>query len=532
MKDAECMPYRETGYFSNLILDYLDEKDELKEFVSDFPSLDAFKNRIKARESFSQSHRFNLQSSFKAQYEEAGIKLNAALEDNLDLLSRADTFTVTTGHQLNILSGPLYFIYKIVGAINLAKRLKSAYPDKNFLPVYWMASEDHDFEEISFINLFGGKLKWQNSLNGAVGPMPTFGMGKVIDELESHLGPGNKAAEIIQIFRDAYHEQPDLSKATRYFVHQLFKDEGLLILDANRAELKKAMIPHFKKDLIEHSLHREVENQSESLQKNYFAQVHPRPINLFYLMPGIRERIEKVDGKWKVLNTSFEFNEAELLAELEKHPERFSPNVVLRPLYQEVILPNLAYIGGGGELAYWFQLKAMFDLQDVPFPILMLRNSVLLYAEKWANRLQDLHLEPRDLFQNLDDLKANYLKQRFPEDADLNRFDAIIDSMFSDLEKIAELTDESMMGAVNAQRQKQLNGIENLRKKLIRSEKRKHKELMEKLERVHEALFPKGSLQERHDNLSQYYADYGPQLIQSLLDALDPLDFRFSLLRL
>ncbi len=532
MKEVECIPYRETGYFNDLILDYLDQKDSIKKFISDFPDLQAFKARMEAKQDFSPQFRNTLVASLKEQYEECSIEINGLLKDNIESLSLTNTFTVTTGHQLNILSGPLYFIYKIVSTINLAKKLKAEYPDQNFVPIYWMASEDHDFEEISFINLFGGKLRWHNNLKGAVGEMPPFGFGKVIDELEEHLGPGLQAAEIVQIFRDAYHENPNLSQATRYLVNKLFAEQGLVVVDANRKDLKQLMLPHFKKDLFSNEIHEAVSSQSDELEQAYFTQVFPREINLFYLQPGSRERIERKGDKWLVLNTEIQFTAAELEAELEAYPERFSPNVVLRPLYQEVILPNLAYIGGGGELAYWFQLKSMFEAEKVPFPLLILRNSVLLCPAKWSNRLEDLGLKVTDLFQGLESLKSSYLKERFPEDAELSRFDEKLEHMFKELEEIAQLTDQSMLGAVNAQRQKQLNGIANLRKKLIRAEKRRSKEAMEKLDRIYYALFPKASLQERHDNLSPYYSDYGRDLITKLLTELDPLDFRFTLIHL
>ncbi|QNR24236.1 bacillithiol biosynthesis cysteine-adding enzyme BshC [Croceimicrobium hydrocarbonivorans] len=532
MNESECIPYRQTGYFSELILDYLDHNPQLQNYISGFPEVQSFKERIESRQSFSAEKRQILADSLLQQYQETGIEPNPELLEQIESLKSEKTFTVTTGHQLNILTGPLYFIYKIVSTINLSKQLKEAYPEYNFVPIYWMASEDHDFEEISFINLFGGRLKWVNDFKGPVGHMPPFGMGKVIDELEEHLGPGKQAEEILSILRNGYHEHPNLSQATRWVVHELFKSEGLVILDADRPELKQQMLPHFKTDLFEDRIHRKVQEQSDALGQKYFAQVFPRPINLFYLKPGLRERIEYKDGEWLVLNTDIRFNESELKSELENHPERFSPNVVLRPLYQEVILPNLAYIGGGGELAYWFQLKSMFDDQAVPFPLLILRNSVLLCPEKWRNRLADLNLDPRELFQDLNDLKRNYIKERFPKDVELKDFDEQLEKMFEDLEAIAELTDRSMLGAVNAQRQKQLNGIENLRKKLIRAEKRRSSEQMEKLERAYLALFPKGGLQERHDNLTPYYASYGKGLIQRLLKDLDPLDFRFTIVRL
>lgn len=532
MKESECIPYHQTGYFSTLILDYLNRDSGLQDFISQFPDIDAFQGQIEGRGTFPMHRREILVQTLKQQYEDADVSLSEAVSKNINLLQQENCFTVTTGHQLNILSGPLYFIYKILDAIKLSEQLKAKYPDQDFVPIYWMATEDHDFAEISIINLYGGKLRWHNDLKGAVGKMPTFGFGKVLDDLEEHLGPGNNAKEILGIFREAYHERKNLSDATRYFANALFQKFGLVILDGDSAELKQEMIPYFKEDLFSDRIHFQVKSQSDKLKENYFSQVYPREINLFYLKPGLRERIEKQGDEWQVLNSDIKFNREELNTELEQFPERFSPNVVLRPLYQECILPNLAYIGGGGEIAYWFQLKSMFDDQQVPFPLLMLRNSVLLIPEKWRNRLADLDLKVEGLFKDLEQVKADFIKERFPADTNLGVYEEKLEDMFEQLKEIAELTDKSMIGAVNAQRQKQLNGLAKLRKKLIRAEKRRLSEQMEKIERVFYELFPSGGLQERHDNLSQYYADHGYQIIDELHQKLDPLDFRFTLIHL
>lgn len=531
MKEVECIPYSQTGFFSPLILDYLAESPKLKPFIETFPNLKAFEGQIERKSGFSDHQRKLLVKTLRKQYQEGGIELDDSLEERLLSLEAKNTYTVCTGHQLNILTGPLYFIYKIISTINLAERLKEAYPKYSFQPIYWMASEDHDFEEISFINLFGGRLHWQNSINGAVGHMPNYGMGKVLDELEEHLGPGEQAAEILKLFRQGYHEHDNLAQATRYIVHGLFNQYGLLIIDGDDAELKRSMLPYFKKDLFEDDFQVAAQTQSQALKEAYFAQVFPREVNLFYLQPGSRERIEKRGDYWFVLNTDLKFNRAELEAEMDKHPERFSPNVVLRPLYQEVVLPNLAYIGGGGEIAYWLQLKALFDAAEVPFPLPMLRNSVLFIEPKWQNRMADMDLKSSDLFKGLETLKKEFIANHFPEDIQLEKFDRQLEDLFNDLEAIANITDKSMMGAVNAQRQKQLNGIENLRKKLLRAEKRRHSEDMEKLERIYYSLFPKGGLQERHDNLAYYFSAYGWDFISLLKASLNPLDFSFSIIK-
>lgn len=533
MAETDCIPFRDTGYFSQLICDYLDQKPELSEFYKRFPVIDNFEKQIGEKSAFPKENRPVLVKALRQQYQKLDkpeVDLSV-VDKNIETLGEESTFTITTGHQLNIFTGPLYFIYKIVSTINLSRKLKERFPDKHFVPVYWMASEDHDFEEINFINLYGGRLRWEREFAGPVGRFDTKTMEPVIRELEEHLGPGTRCEELIALFRKAYLQHENLADATRYLVHHLFGEEGLIIIGGDDPELKKLMQPYFEKDLFEQLSHQFAEESTQKLEDLHFKQVHPRPINLFYIKDGLRERIERKEDKWVVLNTEIVFTGEQLRKELQKHPERFSPNVVLRPLYQEVILPNLAYIGGGGELAYWFQLQRMFEEMDVPFPMLVLRNSVLWIDQKRQKKMEDLGLKLKEIFQPLHEIKKQYVKERAPVDAELTPYEQKLQRIFDELEDVAHLTDRSMLGAVNAQRQKQLNGLENLKKKLIKAEKRKHSVDMDKLERVYYQLFPNGSLQERHDNFTTYYCEFGDDFIKTLLEKLDPLDFRFVVVR-
>lgn len=533
MREAECIAYRETGHFSSLICDYLDQKPSLSPFYNRFPSLENFQAQIKEKASFPEANRRILATTLDKQYRAflGDQSPGKQVAENIQALRSADTYTVTTGHQLNILGGPLYFIYKIASTIKMCRQLQAQYPDQNFVPVYWMASEDHDFEEISFIHYFDGRLQWEQEEEGAVGPMKPQGVLPLIEELAEHLGPGKKADELIQIYREAYGQSSSLSQATFKLVHSLFGEEGLLILEPAQRELKALAEESFAQDLFEQAPHKLVAAQSEKLSEEYFAQVHPRPINLFYLRRGLRERIELRDDTYHVLNSSFSFTRQELAEELKRHPERFSPNVVMRPLYQELILPNLAYVGGGGELAYWLQLKPLFESQDIPMPMLVLRNSVLWLPVKWQNRMADLDLQIHQFFQPPSSLKKEYVKRYAPLNGDLSPYQQRMEKIFDDLEELAELTEQSMLGAVNAQRQKQLNGLNKLRKRLLRAEKRHRESDMTKIERIYEALFPGGGLQERHDNLSIFYAQYGAEFISTLLSELEPFRYQFTIIK-
>ncbi len=355
----------------------------------------------------------------------------------IEKLQESNTYTVTTGHQLNIFTGPLYFIYKIVSTINLAKQLKSQYPDQNFVPIYWMASEDHDFEEISHFLLFGKKYQWETSQTGAVGRMNPQELSAILEEM-----PEKPA-----IFEKAYLGQKTLAAAVRQYVHDLFGAEGLVVIDADDSRLKKIFAPIIKDDLIANKANELVESTTQSLADlGYKSQIFPREINFFYLKDHFRERIVKEGNHFEVLNQGIQFTEEELLAELEQYPERFSPNVVMRPLYQESILPNIAYLGGPAEVAYWMQLKGVFAHYQVAFPVLMPRNFALIINKTSAKKMQKLELTTTQIFQEFHELKHAYVTANADSSLDLGPQRDAIEKVFESLKSKAHQIDPTLEG--------------------------------------------------------------------------------------
>lgn len=522
----DCISYQDSGYFSKLIADYLDEKAELKQLYNRFPKISNFKEQLtEKQQNFPFENRQILVSELKKQY----LKIDASKStlQNIESLKNDNTFTITTGHQLNLFTGPLYFLYKIISTINLCKQLKSEYPENNFVPIYWMATEDHDFEEINYFNFKDTKIKWNRESSGPVGRLSTEGLDTVFEAFSKELGASENANYLKSLFKKSYLEHGNLADATRYLANELFQNEGLVILDGDSAELKKLFIPYLKKELIEQTSFEKV-NQTNVFLKEYFVQVNPREINLFYIEDSLRERIIFENGIYKINNTSIQFSETEIISELKNHPEKFSPNVILRPLYQEVILPNLCYIGGGGELAYWFELKSNFEENKVTFPMLLLRNSVLLATEKQIAKAVKLSLSWKDLFSNQDDLINKKTSEFSQFTIDFSEQKEHLKKQFKNLYTISNQTDKSFIGAVKAQEIKQLKGLENLEKRILKAEKRIHADELERIVLLQNELFPNQSLQERKANFSEFYVEFGARLISELLKELKPLNQEFK----
>lgn len=530
---SDSIAFRDTNYFSPLICDYLDENEHLKPFYHRFPTLENFKLQIEEKQkSFDHSNRKQLVESLMRQYE--GLSISSMTLTNIDLLKHNTTFTVTTGHQLNLFTGPLYFFYKIISTINLCKELKEAYPEFNFVPIYWMASEDHDFEEINYFNFKGKKVQWNRNASGAVGELNLEGLDQVYEVFSSQLDKSRNSESLKELFKKAYLEHSDLTSATRFLVNELFRIYGLVIIDGNDSTLKRQFLPYVEKELLEQTAFSKVSetNQQLSENSNYKIQVHPREINLFYIKDGLRERILESDGTFGVLDTDIRWSNDEIVKELHEFPERFSPNVITRPLYQEVILPNLCYIGGGGELAYWLQLKSSFEAQQVTFPILLLRNSVLLITDKQKEKLQKLNLSVADLFLHQDDLMTKVTKEISDISIDFTPQKEHLKKQFENLYRLAEQTDASFKGAVAAQETKQIKGLENLEHRLLKAQKRKLEDVLERVRLLQNELFPRQSLQERNLNFSEFYLEYGEDFISKLAQNLEPLKGEFMVLEL
>lgn len=529
---THSIPYKNTGYFSKLMCDYLDENPSLAPFYNRFPTLENFRPQFEEKRSqLSLAQRRALAKRIMFQYDDNNISQGTL--SNIDLLYEPDTFTVTTGHQLNLFTGPLYFLYKIFSTINLAEKLNKEYPKHYFVPVYWMATEDHDFEEINYFNLFGNKVEWLRDSSGAVGELSTDGMKKVKASLKEKLGAGDNADKLISYFVEAYHKNTNLADATRHLANSMFWEYGLVIIDGNDPELKKAFIPYAEKELTENLSFKAVTETTKKLTDLGFTeQVHPREINLFYLKENLRERIIEQEGRFYVNETDISFSKDEIIKELHEYPERFSPNALLRPLYQEVVLPNLCYIGGGGELAYWFQLKDYFTSVDVPFPILLLRNSALLVPKRLSEKLKKLNIKTDALFIPQHELITKHTRNISPIEIDFSKQKKHLKKQFEGLYKLAKKTDASFLGAVGAQEKKQLNGLENLEKRLMKAQKRNLSEELDRLKNIQNQLFPNQSLQERHLNFSEFYLEYGEDLLDIIKENLDPLDLEFTVLEM
>ena len=532
--EKQLLTYKSTRQFSDLVLDYLEGSDQLRPFFNRAPDLEQVKAQIQEKsQSFPPSSRAKLVQALIGQYQD--FSLNESFDQRIKLaiqaLSGEKTFTVTTGHQLNLFTGPLYFLYKIFGAINLAEQYTAQNPGYRFLPVFWMASEDHDFEEIAHFRTGAHKINWPKQGAGPVGRLMCTDLDEVLNTLDKLWGGTVIGRSMLNLFKSVYTPELTLAQATRKLVHELFKDYDLIIIDGDDAVLKSEFTSIMRHELTENGCSQAIEKTTQALTlKGYHKQVHPREINLFYCDSGLRERIIATESGFAIDQTEMRFTQGELLDLLERRPELFSPNALLRPLYQERVLPNLAYIGGGAEVAYWAQLKDCFATNALTYPMVYLRNSISLIPAKVISKLRRINLEISDLFLPMDELSRRYVARNSGLEIDFSAQITHLKKQFEQLYLMAEQTDASFMGAVGAQEKKQIKGLERLQQRLMRAEKRKHAQDIQRLAKMREWLFPEGTLQERKENMSWGLTQIGPEFLALLKNHIDPSDHRFTLL--
>ena len=525
---AKQITYEATGSFSKMVLDYVKGEEQLRPFYAQPVSVDGIKKTIEARKAFTTDRKL-LVDVLQKHY--ASANPTPQQLQSIQQLAGNNCFTVTTAHQPNIFTGHLYFIYKILHTIKLCEKLKADMPENDFVPVYYMGSEDADLVELGHIYINGVKHVWNTNQTGAVGRMKVDkALIKMLDDVAGEITIHPHGSEIIEQMKACYTKGATIEQATFKLVNALFGAYGLIVFLPDDADYKRAFIPVVEKELKEQFSQPIVQATSIRFPKQYKVQASGRELNMFYLNDDSRERIEKRNDQYSILNTQYSFTEQEMLEELKNNPERFSANVILRPVFQEMILPNIAFVGGGGEIAYWLEMKDVFAAVNVPFPVLVLRNSFLLAEKSYLLKVNSLGFNITDLFKTENELLNVLVKRDSEVQLNLEKEKQEIQTFYAGLRRTAGAVDITLQAHTEALEKQALRKLEALEKKMLRAEKKKFEAGQRQLHKLKSQLFPHNNLQERIENFMPFYAKWGKGFIKAIYENSLGLEQEFVVL--
>lgn len=533
------------GTVSRLFVDYVTDYSKVQQFyngnVQDPDDwrrlLKAVSERVLDRSAISQ-----ILSRQNRDYH-CGVRTLA----NIDLLLDDNTVAVVTGQQVGLCTGPMYTIYKAITAVKLAAKLTVDYPDHKFVPVFWLAGEDHDFEEVSSFSVYNaaGELasfdytiegKDHTANFGAVGEIEfDASIENLWKSVQEALLPTEFRPKVLELFRTAYQQGMTFNKAFVHLMNVLFEDSGLIFLTSNDADLKKLLLPVFQKELA--STPRSCQlviDQSALLERQYHAQVKPRSINLFLFHEKGRYSIEPHPSGYALKGTRQHYSQTEMNALLLEKPELFSPNVVLRPLCQDVLLPTIAYVGGPAELAYFGQYKTLYKEFALPQPMIYPRASVTIVEDKVEKVLERFSLEP---LQFLGDVEL--LKQSVAEEiSDLKAEEFFTSASNTAKESLSQLRpalqsiDPTLLPALENTLGKIQTHLDVLKEKTIAAQKRQHEVSLRQIDKVALNLFPNGTFQERQINVLYFLNKYGLEFLRWLFTEVHIDKFKHQLLKI
>lgn len=525
---STSIPFSDIESFSFKDKSYTLEPEKFSEFISYLPTEEGLLKAIEDRKEF-PVNRALLTTVIGRQY--SILEMTEGQKANLEALSSENTYTVITAHQPSLFTGPLYYIYKICSIIKLAERLNAKGGDFKVVPVFINGSEDHDFEEINHLHLFGKKIEWQNEEGGAVGRKSITGLKEALVQFQEILGQSADAIEICEGFYKAIESKSCYNDAVFVWTNELFAKHGLLVVQTDDEDLKKAFVPVMEKELIEQSSEKLILQTQKKLEALGFKmQAFPREINLFYLSDGSRERITFQSGIYRVNNTDIEWTKDDIITHLHSFPARFSPNVNLRPLYQEVIFPNIAYIGGGGEIAYWLERKSQFQHFEVFFPALVRRKSMILLPSNLQKGMDKLNLTIQNFLPGEEVIISAYLKNATAIDISLEDEMEMINQQLTTIEEKSTAIDQTLQGFVAAEKTRILKQLEQIESRIKRSLKKQEETQVNQIKNIRSKLFPGGGLQERTDNYFQYRILMGEGLMDVILDNADPMNREVALI--
>lgn len=531
------------GGFSPLYCDYLSNYPKVQQFYeTDFHQI---QNYGKIAEHISS--KFKLRGEIAAILTEQNQHFSGTEKtfENIQLLEGKNTLAIVTGQQVGMFGGPLYTIYKIITALKLTEQLNNVLPDYRFVPIFWLEGEDHDFQEMNYVRLLNANRlptdivylhdeKQQNKNLGAVGEVSFNESLNSFYEQVRHTLPNTEfKTDIIALFQRAYCVGTTFNKAFAALMNLLFPNAGLVFISSNDPKVKKLLVPIFRQEIetVPQTSQLIIERSAE-LENRYHAQIKPKALNLFLFHKSGRYLIEPKEHDFSLKGIRQYFQKEDLLHMVEETPEVFSPNVVLRPICQDTILPTLCYVAGPAEIAYFAQLKRVYEFFNISMPIIYPRTSVTIIEQRHQEILEKYQLDIIELFEHLEKVQKKVIELVSEVKVDdLFRDTAKdIDAVLNELKFGLNYIDPTLLGALQTTHTKIDALLQVLREKTIEAQKRKHEIALRQIQKVTNTLFPNGNFQERELNVLNFLNKHGMEFLNLLKNEIQIDKFRHQVI--
>lgn len=516
-----------------LFNDYIENFEKVKDFFhSNFRDFDYL---IRNLETFNKDieHREKLVSILKKQY--SNTNSSEKTLNNIHSLLSENTFAIVTGQQLGILTGPLYTIYKIITTIKLANQLNEKYPELKFVPIFWLEGDDHDFDEVNWIKILDNensltKIVYDDGLDTETnrGPMGNYQLDLMIEQfiekIAASLRETEFKSELLNLIKKHYYAGATLKTAFVGLVQEFFDKYGLIIFDPQDIEVKDWLKHIFIKDIESYRfISEELILRSAKLEENYHAQVKIKPINLFYVEDGGRYLIEPSGNDFRLKGKRKKFTKEQLIAEINSNPEKFSPNVVLRPICQDFLLPTVYYVAGPSEICYHTQIYPYYAVHNLTTPILYPRASATIIEAKVKNILNKYELKLEDFFTDLESLATNITDKN--SEIVVNN---LIEKTLNEIENPFEILKENLLkidptleDVVKTAKNKTIQAIELVKEKALMAQRKKNEIIFRQIYKTSNILYPDENLQEREINFIYFANKYSLNFIEYIFENLD-----------
>lgn len=529
----------------NLFLDYLYEFDNVADFFeNDFRNKD---NYLKIFKTISENRgRVSSEVSDIILKQYSILSPSDLTQGNIKKLTDKKTLAIVTGQQLGLLGGPLYTFYKTITAIKLSRFLSERYSDYNFVPIFWLEADDHDFNEVRTVKIIdeGNNLVnigykeeiEEDDLRQSIGLINLeSSINDFFDKLNNVLKQTDFKTAIVDRLKSIYKEGRSFKEAFRELIFDYFDEYGLVMFDPQDSDVKNLLKPVFKKEITDFREHTEkLVHVSATLEELYHAQVKVKPVNLFLRVDEGRYSIEPVENEYRLRRKRKSFSQEQLLELLENEPDKFSPNVLLRPICQDYLLPTAFYVAGPSEISYFAQLKPLYEFYEIPQPIIYPRSSITILENSIANSLDKNSVSINDIFINVESVKKKIINSVEESSVD-EMFEGItnqIEGTFDQLkEKLIDL-DKTIADSSNRYRDKILNNISELKSKAEKAQQKKYEVTLRQIDRAAVHLFPNTNLQEREINFIYFANKYGEEILKKIFDELQINKFEHQVIKL